>query len=105
MMNLKQADTLLALNGETRFTGFFQKLGLSTQFLKKQGFIQKNSGRCSGFKITFPPNFNYYEWKQQHEQSIKEKQLEHSKKSPWRRSNSLMYDSAPISNSNYRTNS
>jgi hypothetical protein len=103
-MNLKQADTLLALNGETRFTSFFQELRLSTKSLRKQGFIQKNSGRCSGFKITFPPDFNYYEWKQQHEQSIKEKQLKHSKNSPWRRSNSLMYCSPPISNSNYRTN-
>ncbi len=105
MMNQKQADTLFALNGETRFTGFFQELGLSTQFLKKQRFIQKNSGRCAGFKITFSSDFNYYEWKQQHEQSIKDKQLECSKNSPWRRSNSLMYCSSPFSNSNYRTNS
>ena len=104
-MKFEQAQKLLALNGETRFTGFFQKLGLSTSFLKKQGFIQKNPGRCAGFKITFPPDFNYHRWKQQHEQSIKDKQLECSKNSPWRRSNSLMYDSAPISNSNYRTNS
>lgn len=103
-MNLEQANYLLSLNGETRFTGFFQKLGLSTKTLRKQGFIQRNSGRCSGFKITFPPDFNYYQWKHQHEQAIKDKQLKHSEKTPWRHSNSLMFNSHQFYTSNYRTN-
>ncbi|EAW35225.1 hypothetical protein [Lyngbya sp. PCC 8106] len=104
IMNYKQADILLKLNGKIRFTGFFQELGLTTKFLKKQGFIQKNNGYRSGFTITFPPDFDYSQWRQQYEQSIKEKQLGHSKNSPWRRTNRLMYDSYPLYTSDYRTN-